>query len=205
MPQSAENNEKIRKEILDISAKLFLSQGYAKTSIREIAEATGMLKGNLYYYFKKKEDILLTLFQDSVKVLYMELLKIIENVDPLICYAVMIRTYTNILNENRALLKIYIEASQVQSLRQALFDILHQVFKDLVGGSSYSFDEGKLYLSTLASASAEMELISQYEMDKLNLEEVITTVIRVRLSLLSIESDHIDEIINVSSKYKLNI
>jgi Transcriptional regulator len=203
MPSSAENNEKIRNEILDKSTALFLSQGYGNTSIRQIAEAMGMLKGNLYYYFKKKEDILLVLFQNSVKVLHAELIKTIGNADPLIRYAVMTRTYMRILDENRALLQIYIEASQVPSLRQAFFDILNGVFTDLLRGGIFSFEEKKLYLSTLASASVEMEMVSHYQAGKLDMEDVISTVIRVKLSLLDIEPGRIDEIILVSARYKV--
>ncbi|MFA9380570.1 MAG: TetR/AcrR family transcriptional regulator [Acetanaerobacterium sp.] len=205
MPSTEKNNEKTRKEILDKTAQLFLARGYKKTSIREIAEATGMLKGNLYYYFRKKEDILLVLFQDSIKVLYSELQKIIGNVDPLICHAIMVRTYLRILDENRGLLKIYVEASQVPVLRQAFFDILNHVFNDVIQNSSYTFDDTMLYLSTISSASVEMEMVSQYEQEYFSMEDIISTVVRVKLSLLNIEPRRIDDIIKASLSYKLNI
>lgn len=205
MPVSINNNEKIRKNILDKSAQLFLSQGYEQTSIRQIAEVAGMLKGNLYYYFRKKEDILLCLFQDSIKSLYSELLTIIDDVNPFICYAVMIRTYMHILDENRALLKIYIDASKVPTLRLAFFNILNQVFNDLIMHSQFSFCEDKLYISTLASASVEAEMVSQYANGNVSMENVVSTVVRVKLSLLNIEPKTIDKIIETSSHYKLNI
>jgi len=43
---------------------LFTTKGYAATSLREIAEALGINKASLYYHFRSKEDILLSLFED---------------------------------------------------------------------------------------------------------------------------------------------
>lgn len=46
------------KEVLEVSARLFAEQGYAATSLQNIAEAVGMLKGSLYYYINSKDDLL---------------------------------------------------------------------------------------------------------------------------------------------------
>ncbi len=46
------------KELLEVSARLFAEQGYAATSLQNIAEAVGMLKGSLYYYINSKDDLL---------------------------------------------------------------------------------------------------------------------------------------------------
>lgn len=50
-----------RERILDIALELFTEQGYDKTSLRGIAERLGTTKAALYYYFERKEDILLEL------------------------------------------------------------------------------------------------------------------------------------------------
>jgi len=50
-----------RERILDISLELFSTQGYDKTSLREIAERLGFSKAAIYYHFASKEDILLAL------------------------------------------------------------------------------------------------------------------------------------------------
>ncbi|MFI1254915.1 TetR/AcrR family transcriptional regulator [Streptomyces netropsis] len=47
-----------RERIQSTALELFVSQGYEKTSLREIAEALGVTKAALYYHFKTKEDIL---------------------------------------------------------------------------------------------------------------------------------------------------
>ncbi len=42
-------------------SSLFTQNGYDKTSLRDIAERLGITKAALYYYFERKEDILLEL------------------------------------------------------------------------------------------------------------------------------------------------
>ncbi len=47
-----------RTMIYNTAVKIFCELGYEKTSIRDIAEATGMTKAGLYYYFRSKEQLL---------------------------------------------------------------------------------------------------------------------------------------------------
>lgn len=46
------------REIVDTAADLFSRQGYDATSMQEIADAVGMLKGSVYHYIRTKEDLL---------------------------------------------------------------------------------------------------------------------------------------------------
>jgi AcrR family transcriptional regulator len=56
-----------RQRIQDVALELFAEQGYEKTSLREIAERLDVTKAALYYHFKTKEDILVSLFQDLTR------------------------------------------------------------------------------------------------------------------------------------------
>ncbi|MGW0827489.1 TetR/AcrR family transcriptional regulator [Streptomyces sp. NPDC002845] len=56
-----------RQRIQDVALELFSEQGYEKTSLREIAEHLDVTKAALYYHFKTKEDILISLFQDLTR------------------------------------------------------------------------------------------------------------------------------------------
>ncbi|GAB3904499.1 hypothetical protein GCM10029964_098340 [Kibdelosporangium lantanae] len=50
--------EQTRQRILDISGRLFAEQGYAGTTIADIARELGTTTAALYYHFKSKVDIL---------------------------------------------------------------------------------------------------------------------------------------------------
>lgn len=47
-----------RQRIVEAADQLFYARGYNQTSFRDISDATGIPRGNFYYYFKTKDDIL---------------------------------------------------------------------------------------------------------------------------------------------------
>ncbi len=49
---------KRQSQIIKKATKLFMKQGYAQTSMREISRATGIDIRNLYYFIRSKEEIL---------------------------------------------------------------------------------------------------------------------------------------------------
>ena len=52
--------------VLDAAARLFREKGYASTSMRDIATASGMLAGSLYYHFPSKEALLVAVYGEGV-------------------------------------------------------------------------------------------------------------------------------------------
>ncbi|MGX1271550.1 TetR/AcrR family transcriptional regulator [Streptomyces phaeoluteigriseus] len=56
-----------RQRIQDVALELFAEQGYEKTSLREIAEHLDVTKAALYYHFKTKEEIIVSIFTDLTK------------------------------------------------------------------------------------------------------------------------------------------
>lgn len=53
--------------LLDEAARLFGSQGFQATSVRDIVRAVDMLPGSLYYHFAAKEDLLAAVYQEGVR------------------------------------------------------------------------------------------------------------------------------------------
>jgi TetR/AcrR family transcriptional regulator, cholesterol catabolism regulator len=66
-----------RAMILATAAEMFARKGIRSTTVREIADAVGVLSGSLYHYFDSKDamvkDILMT-FQDAIRARYGEVL-----------------------------------------------------------------------------------------------------------------------------------
>jgi AcrR family transcriptional regulator len=46
-----------RAELLALAAKLFAEHGYVSTTVRDIADAAGILSGSLYHHFDSKESM----------------------------------------------------------------------------------------------------------------------------------------------------
>ncbi|WP_148613057.1 TetR/AcrR family transcriptional regulator [Nocardioides rubriscoriae] len=58
-----------REELLAIAAGLFAQKGFRNTTVRDIADAAGILSGSLYHHFDSKEsmvDEILRTFQDEL-------------------------------------------------------------------------------------------------------------------------------------------
>lgn len=50
--------DSVKQSIIDCAAKLFATKGFTKTSINEIADASGLSKAGVYHYFDSKSEIL---------------------------------------------------------------------------------------------------------------------------------------------------
>ncbi|MGH3349438.1 MAG: TetR/AcrR family transcriptional regulator [Nocardioides sp.] len=72
-----------RDQILDAASRLFVSQGFAATSTREIADMVGIRQASLYYHFAGKDEILAELLRRSVRPTTDKVEKILAQVPPL--------------------------------------------------------------------------------------------------------------------------
>lgn len=55
-----------KRRILDAAAKLFRARGFARATVRELADAVGILSGSLFHHFASKDDILFTVMAEIV-------------------------------------------------------------------------------------------------------------------------------------------
>jgi TetR/AcrR family transcriptional regulator len=76
-PRNVDPNASTRVDILKAAAKAFRKLGYHGATVEQIATALHMKKGNLYYYFKNKEEILFACHQYSLD----QLTRILERVE----------------------------------------------------------------------------------------------------------------------------
>lgn len=53
-----------RERILRAAIKVFARKGFYSTRVSEIAKAAGVADGTIYLYFKNKDDVLISIFQD---------------------------------------------------------------------------------------------------------------------------------------------
>lgn len=61
----ATSNGDQTSEILDTAVKLFAKQGYQATTMSQIAQACGYNQSSLYYWYKKKEELLVAILENS--------------------------------------------------------------------------------------------------------------------------------------------
>lgn len=190
----------MEKNILKVSTKLFLEQGYDKTTIRQIAEESGIGRGHLYYYFRKKEDILIHIFEQILNKIYND---VIESSDDkseiLLSYATIqcIYTYTLVLNEK--LFRIYLQGSHIEIVRRAAQNILIDLCKKKAKDLDYDISEKDICFSITIGYAGECELLKRYYHGEKNfdIDSIVKSIVSTRLLLLNIiDSKQVDIIVN---------
>jgi TetR/AcrR family transcriptional regulator, fatty acid metabolism regulator protein len=56
-----------RERILDAAVRVFAKKGFYATRVSEVAKAAGVADGTIYLYFRSKDEILVSLFEDRVE------------------------------------------------------------------------------------------------------------------------------------------
>jgi AcrR family transcriptional regulator len=74
--------QEMRQQILDAARKLFLEQGFEKTSIRNIADEIEYSPATIYLYYKDKNELLFALHQEAFDKLIEEMQAVVSSADP---------------------------------------------------------------------------------------------------------------------------
>ncbi|MDN5896184.1 MAG: TetR/AcrR family transcriptional regulator [Nocardioides sp.] len=101
-------NPKRSEQILAAATELFARKGIAKTTVRDIGEAAGVLSGTLYHYFDSKNAIVVRLLTDLGEENYRRNLAAVDGVaDPLEAIRALIRISVALVDEMPQLTSIY--------------------------------------------------------------------------------------------------
>jgi TetR/AcrR family transcriptional repressor of nem operon len=72
-----------RDYIIKTTRRILVAQGFHNTSINDIINATGVKKGNLYYYFAGKEDLCFAVLQNAKEEFFSFLDQSFQGNDPI--------------------------------------------------------------------------------------------------------------------------
>lgn len=61
------SREDKRRRIIDAAVQVFAAKGFFGARVSEIAEAAGVADGTIYLYFKSKDDVLISLFEEKMQ------------------------------------------------------------------------------------------------------------------------------------------
>ena len=69
----------LREEILDVSKEILIREGFSKMSMRRIAKQANVSATSIYLHFKNKDDLLLTLIEESIDNLKSALIEVLDS------------------------------------------------------------------------------------------------------------------------------
>lgn len=148
----------IRDRIIQESEKLFRSQGYEKTSMRQIADACSISVGNLCYYFSKKEDLIMLHHNVLLDQFFSQLPDDLFDTDSLKGYFAAEYAFAADIFFTPEIRSLYSEVINIPALRQEYYARHHDFFMDNFPDSK-SIDTERAFLSTVAMSSLEFNLI----------------------------------------------
>ena len=137
VPSSAKDADLIdskHQQIVNAACRLFFKKGYHRTTIREIALASGMSMGQLYHYISSKDDVLFLTYKQMQMIWYEHLVKSgVEDIeDPLDRLTRAVRLTLDFARRNRKLFSfVYTETQYLE--KRHLRVVLEMDDKNVVG------------------------------------------------------------------------
>lgn len=96
-----------RDAILTIAADIFAQKGFVATTVREIADAAGILSGSLYHHFDSKETMIDEIITGFINEMVADYTRIVEeHDDPFAALQELIRTAFAAIQPHRAALTV---------------------------------------------------------------------------------------------------
>lgn len=126
------------QSILEVAERLFLEKGYALTSTTEIAKAVGCNQALVHYYFRTKENLFNTIFENKFRSLFQQIFNVNYSDDLPFLDKVrkMIEVHFDLLYENPRIPALIMnelsrQPDQLLILKEKLHAIPEQLFEKL--------------------------------------------------------------------------
>ena len=135
------NYEKYKK-IIDAATKVFAKKGFYNAKVSEIAQEAGIADGTIYIYFKHKDDILISLFEEKMQ-------EVLDNMkqqislesDPLKKIEKFALVHLKLIQDNKDIAEIIqVELRQSSKFMKNYHNIKFFEYLDLIG---HIIQEGK--------------------------------------------------------------
>ncbi|MDD3321000.1 MAG: TetR/AcrR family transcriptional regulator [Paludibacter sp.] len=141
----------MEQSILDAAEKLFLEKGFALTSTTEIAKSVGCNQALVHYYFRTKDNLFNTIFENKFKMFFQEIfvMKNMEGLDFLQKLKLIIESHFDLLKNNPKMPGLILnelsrKPDQINSLKEKLQSIPKKLFAELNEELQAEITKGKI-------------------------------------------------------------
>ncbi len=122
-------------QILQAAIKVFAKKGFFNSKVSEIAREANVADGTIYLYFKNKDDILISLFEEMVGGINIRMEEELAKIDdPLEKLRVFIAQHLSLLKENKPLAEVMqIELRQSSKFMRRYVPVKFLQYLDKIG------------------------------------------------------------------------
>lgn len=132
------NDQSTEQAILEAAERLFLEKGYALTSTTEIAKAVGCNQALVHYYFRTKENLFNTIFENKFRSFFQQIFNVNYSDDLPFLDKVrkMVEVHFDLLYENPRIPALIMnelsrQPDQLLILKEKLHAMPEQLFEQL--------------------------------------------------------------------------
>jgi AcrR family transcriptional regulator len=139
-----------KTKIIETSLELFARFGYEKTSIRMIAEEAGISLGLLYNYFKSKEELLQSIFEQGMMDIDASFKGENKSISPYENMEILIRNIFSIIKDHAEFWRLFYSLR----IQPFVLESLSKQIKEISSSLNHKFVE---HFTTIGSADPESE------------------------------------------------
>lgn len=140
--RSAQHKTKKREKIIEAAVKVFAEKGFFTANVKDVAREAGVADGTIYLYFKNKDDVLISLFEQKMDGILQHIRAQLQGMDdPLEKLRAFVKVYFELIKNDKQLAEVF----QVE-LRQSskfLKDYHNQKFIDYLNIIGEILEDGQ--------------------------------------------------------------
>lgn len=190
--------ESTKDRICRTAWALFQKYGYEKFSLQMVADECGITRSNIYYYFRKKEDLDLELYRRYAhEFMGMADKESVAITVPWERFFAIQYAYLKIHVTLSFFRETYLQSAQSPYMREQYIQIKNRMMLRYVEPEANGFTRGQAFLSSVAISGAEIELLCLHiqHPEALGFREAALYSFRLRLDSLSIEAADSEELL----------
>ena len=190
---SRNQSQETKERILQVCVKLFLEQGYKRTTMAEIIEKSGVSSSSFQNIFRAKDGVLTELVQFMFSSQFGAARSIAGSLPPVCVYAAETAIQLTLTELNENLREIYIEA---YSQKEASEYIMRQTAKELYGiFGPYlpELNEDDFYVLEIGSAGLMRGYMAQPCDEALTLEKKLGGFLTLSLRGYNVPKEQVEQ------------
>lgn len=125
-----------RERILRAAIRIFSQKGFFNSRVSEIARAAGVADGTIYLYFRNKDDLLISLFEEKMGEVVADVkARMAPGIGPLACLRIFIENHMDLLVREAGLIEvIQVELRQSNKFMKEYVPVRFLEYLDVLGG-----------------------------------------------------------------------
>lgn len=183
----------LKTRVLNAATTLFMSQGYSKTTIKQIISKAGITTGSLYHFFANKEDILLNMTQDIFAVSAKTSDNILRDEDdPGLRFSLELAVQLHFIITYERIAELYLAAYNSSRISDRIVQMGSERNRALFRKFNPRFTDEDFYARTLAVKGILHSFVNEYvNSKKIEDRKRLESILEMTLLIFNVPRDHI--------------